>query len=143
MGGHKSHIPKCDKKSRKSTGGIESQMSVIGRSDHFDSTTITAIPAYVMQSAHLPRSVCDELDKRIRRFLWGETAMERKPHLVTWGAVIKEKAKGGLGIRSMRHLNSAFIMKLGWRLKTEPSALWVCILKKKYCRGRDLDSMAR
>ena len=33
-------------------------------------------------------------------------------------------------------------MKLGWRLKTEPSALWVRILKEKYCRGRDLDSMA-
>ena len=34
-------------------------------------STIIAIPAYVMQSMRLPRSVCDDLDRRIRRFLWG------------------------------------------------------------------------
>ena len=34
-------------------------------------STITAIPAYVMQSARLLRSTCDDLDKSIRRFLWG------------------------------------------------------------------------
>ena len=33
-------------------------------------STIAAIPANVMQSARLPRSVCDDLDKRIRIFLW-------------------------------------------------------------------------
>jgi len=30
-------------------------------------------------------------------------------------------------------------MKLGWRLKTEPSTLWVHILKEKYSRGRGLE----
>ena len=68
--------------------------------------------------------------------------MERKPHLVAWETITKEKAKGGLGIRSMRQLNSAFLMKLRWRLKTDPSALWVCILKEKYSRGQDLESIA-
>jgi len=105
-------------------------------------STISAIPAYAMQSAHLPRSVCDDLDKRIRRFLWGGTAMERKPHLVAWDTIIKEKTQGGLGIRSMRQLNSAFLTKLGWRLKTEPSMLWVRVLQEKYSRGRDLESIA-
>jgi len=103
--------------------------------------SITAIPAYVMQSTRIPRSVCDELDKRIRRFLWGGTAMDRKPHLVPWDKVIKEKVHGGLGIRSMRQLNSAFLMKLGWRLRSEPEAIWARILREKYSKGRDLDSL--
>jgi len=104
-------------------------------------STITAIPAYAMQSACLPCSICDDLDKRIRRFLWGGTTLERKPHLVNWAMVIKEKSQGGLGIRSMRQLNSAYLMKLGWRLKTEHSTLWVRLIQDKYGRGRDLDSL--
>jgi len=54
-------------------------------------STIAVIPAYVMQSACLPHSVCDDLDKQIRRFLLGGTAVERKPHLVAWDIVMKEK----------------------------------------------------
>jgi len=116
-------------------------LSLAGRLTLIQST-ITAIPAYVMQSARLPRSVCDMLDKRIRRFLWGGTSLARKPHLVAWETVIKDKETGGLGIRSMRQLISAFLMKLGWRLKTEPATLWTRLLKEKYCRGRELGTMA-
>jgi len=101
-------------------------------------STLTAIPAYIMQSTRLPRSLCDDLDKRVRRFLWGGTELIRKPHLVAWDIVTKEKTCGGLGIRSMRQLNSAFLMKLGWRLHSEPSALWVRLIKEKYMRGNDL-----
>jgi len=69
----------------------------------------------------------------------GGTAMQRKTHLVSWNMIIREKAQGGLGIRSMRQLTSGFLMKLGWRLKTEPSTLWVRILKEKYSRGHGLE----
>jgi len=116
-------------------------LSLAGRLTLIQST-ITAIPAYVMQSACLPRSMCDMLDKRIRRFLWGGTSLTRKPHLVAWDTVIKDKEAGGLGIRSMRQLNSAFLMKLGWRLKTEPATIWTRLLKEKYCRGRELGNIA-
>jgi len=111
-------------------------LSLAGRITLIQST-VTAIPAYIMQSARLPRSVCDSLDKRIRRFLWGGTTLARKTHLVAWNTVIKEKESGGLGIRSMRQLNSAFLMKLGWRLKTEPATLWTRLLREKYCQRRD------
>jgi len=91
-----------------------------------------------MQSTRLPRSLCDDLDKRMRRFLWGGNELHRKPYLVSWDTVTKEKTHGGLGIRSMRQLNSASLMKLGWRLHSEPTALWVRLLKEKYARGDDL-----
>jgi len=105
-------------------------------------STITAITAYVMQSARLPRSVCDDLDKKIRRFLRGGTALEKKPHLVAWGTVIQDKEHEGLGVLSMRQLNMAFLMKLNWRLKTQPHTLWARILQEKYGRGRDLEGLA-
>ena len=60
--------------------------------------TISAIPAYVMQSARLPRSLCDGLTPRSGGFYGGGSALQRKPHLVPWEIVTREKAQGGLGI---------------------------------------------
>ena len=100
--------------------------------------TITAIPAYVMQSARLSWSLCDKLDRKVQRFLWGGSTMQRKPYLVAWKVVTKEKEEGGLGLRSIRQLNSAYLMKLRSRLQTEDTALWTRVLKEKYGRGRDL-----
>ena len=53
-------------------------LSLVGRITMIKST-ITAIPAYAMQSARLPHSVCDDLDKRIRRFLWGVPLWKENP----------------------------------------------------------------
>ncbi|KAJ8437488.1 hypothetical protein Cgig2_007465 [Carnegiea gigantea] len=41
------------------------------------------------------------------------TNTDRKPHLVAWATVTKPLDEGGLGIRSMRFLNSAAMVKLG------------------------------
>jgi len=46
-------------------------LSLAGRAT-FISSTISAIPVYVIQTAWLPRRICDELDRKMRRFLWGE-----------------------------------------------------------------------
>jgi len=52
---------------------------------------VEAIPAYTMQTSRIPRSICDELDRKIRRFLWGASEKERKIHLVAWKVVTAEK----------------------------------------------------
>jgi len=38
-------------------------------------------------------------------------------------------------------LNSLYLMKLSWRLATEPKNLWAKVLKMKYCRGNNDDNM--
>ena len=58
-------------------------LSLAGRATLIQAT-LTSIPAYVMQSARLPRSLCDDLDRKFRRFLWGGSNSQRKPHLVRW-----------------------------------------------------------
>lgn len=97
---------------------------------------MTAIPAYAMQTCRIPRTTCDELDRKVRRFLWVGTNTERKSHLVARATVTRHSGEGGLGIRALRDLNSAFMAKLGWRLIHEPKSLWVGILRHKYCKGR-------
>ena len=64
--------------------------------------------------------------------------MERKMHLVQWKMVTKPKKGGGLGIKSMQQLNDASLMKLQWRLITDPNAIWAQILKAKNSREEGL-----
>lgn len=63
-------------------------------------SVIQAMPTYVMQSSLLPKFVCDEVDKRCRRFLWGDANGEKHIHTVGWNKVCKPKKWGGLGLRS-------------------------------------------
>lgn len=68
----------------------------------------------------------------IRSFLWGGKLGERKCHLVKWETVNKPKISGGLGLRNLTQMNSAFMMKLCWRLLEEQGSLWTKVLKDKY-----------
>lgn len=99
---------------------------------------IQALPAYVMQGAWLPRSVCDVIDKRCHDFLWGDTDTLRRIHLVNWVKVFRPKAWGGLGLRSARNINQASLMKAGWHLLARRKDLWVDVFRAKYKCGSGL-----
>jgi len=124
-----------DRISKKLAGWKTSCLSLAGRATLIQST-LSAIPSYTMQTARLPRSICDEIDRKVRCFLWGGTNNVRKIHLANWNSVTKPKELGGLGLRAMRSLNSAQLAKLGWRLCNETESFWSRVLRAKYCRGR-------
>lgn len=93
-----------------------------------------------MQTVKLPRTICDDLDKRVRRFIWGGSEDTQKIHLIPWETLQRPKSQGGVGVRSARQANSAFLTKLGWIMLTEPNAFWSRVLRAKYCKGRcDID----
>ena len=128
-----------DRINDKLAGWKTKTLSMAGRATLIQSS-LSTIPCYTMQTTKLPRSTCDEIDRKSRKFLWGEIDSRRRMHMVAWENVTKPKKAGGLGIRSMRQTNSAFLAKLGWRLLTEPNALWARILRSKYCEDRcDID----
>uniref|UniRef100_A0A151UFK2 Ribonuclease H protein At1g65750 family n=1 Tax=Cajanus cajan TaxID=3821 RepID=A0A151UFK2_CAJCA len=84
------------------------------------------------KSVFLPRSVCDEVDRLCRSFLWGESNNQRRYHAIGWSTVCQPKEHGGLGLRSMRNVNTAYMMKNCWSLITEPHKLWVQVVRSKY-----------
>ncbi|CAN1131813.1 Putative ribonuclease H protein At1g65750 [Linum perenne] len=69
---------------------------------------------------------------KIRNFIWGSTEGTRKIHNVNWQTVCKPKCLGGLGLRSARDLNRAFLMKIVWGLLSKPTDLWAQVLLTKY-----------
>lgn len=88
-----------------------------------------------MQTALLPKSVTNYMDKIQRQFLWGSTAEKRKLHNVKWEKVCNHKNEGGLGIRKMRPFNKALLAKQTWRVILTEQSLPITILATKYSKG--------
>lgn len=60
----------------------------------------------------IPSVVCDEVDKLYCQLIWGSSDSSRKLALVSWEQIQQPKEYGGLGFRSSRLTNQAFMMKL-------------------------------
>ena len=60
----------CEKIDRRLGGWKTEYLSLAGRIT-LAKSTLTTIANYSMQTAKLPRSLCDDVDKRVRKFVWG------------------------------------------------------------------------
>lgn len=61
-------------------------------------SVLSSIPMYAMQTVVFPMGVCNEMDKYMRRFIWGGPMAEGTPNklsLVTWDKVTRPKVSGG------------------------------------------------
>ena len=73
----------------------ENLLSVAGRVVLIQSS-LSTVPAYVMQCAQLPRKVLEGIDRVNQNFLWGSTEMPKKMHWIGWEKVTKPKKQGGV-----------------------------------------------
>ena len=73
---------------------------------------LTSIPIYLMQAMWFPHSVCEEIDRIVRNFIWGKAENIRGLNLVNWNIVTRCRHDGGLGIRQSRIANIALLAKL-------------------------------
>ncbi|XP_059436361.1 uncharacterized protein LOC132169326 [Corylus avellana] len=71
-----------------------------------------------------------------RKFWWGYP--QEKKHnlsLLSWESVCKPKSLGGLGIRTMESLNNSLLARLGWKMTSNQSLLWVDSLRSKHLKN--------
>lgn len=59
-------------------------------------SVISSIPLYPMQSTKLPISICKEIEKLQRSFIWGHNSDKRNCHLIDWDTICLPKNYGGL-----------------------------------------------
>jgi len=100
-------------------------------------SSLASIPYYAMKSSKIPRKICDDIERTQRSFIWRHKENEKSARLVRWNTICLPKELGGLGLRRVRDMNKAFLMKLTWKLKTETSNLCTQVLKGKYGRCSD------
>ena len=104
-----------DKINQRLTRWTARKLSLAGHNALINSV-LCSIPMYAMQTTLLPVSLYDDIDKAIRKFLWGSYGSEKKLHYVNWLEVCRPKSEGGLAIKPTRQVNKAFMVKLGWGL---------------------------
>jgi hypothetical protein len=121
-----------EKVQAKLTSWKSKLLSPAGRVVLIQSVT-SSLPAYYMQNTALPSSICNELDRLNRNFLWGSSNERKKMHLVSWEKVCRPKGEGGLGIYATKPRNKALLAKLNWRLHDEKESWWARTLTAKYC----------
>jgi len=51
-------------------------------------SVIQAMLGYVMQSTLLPVHICDEIDRKCRNFIWGDTATRNRIHPISWEKLV-------------------------------------------------------
>lgn len=102
-------------------------------------SVLNAIPSFYMQINWLPSSVCNQIDRISRQFLWQGTS-NSGVHLVGWDKVTRAKKEGGLGVRAARDSNMALLGKLVSDMQQNPTKIWVSMLSNKYVKqGNFLD----
>ncbi|KAK4384505.1 hypothetical protein Sango_3053800 [Sesamum angolense] len=97
-------------------------------------TVLSSMPIYLLQVLNPPVSTIQKLVRLFARFFWGSTTEQRKIHWTKWHNVCFPTDEGGLGIRNLRDVVSAFSYKLWWRLRLNNS-LWSTFTISKYCQG--------
>lgn len=83
----------------------------------------------------MPEGVAKTIESIQAKFLWGGSDLKRKIHLIAWPKITHKKACGGLGIKSIRDMNEALLMKWWWRYGTEKESLWRKVIKSKNKMG--------
>ena len=95
-------------------------------------STLSSLPIYFLSLFRIPKIVWSRLEKIQRDFLWGGGNLERKPHLVNWNTVCREKNRGGLGVRGLSMMNQALLCKWCWRFANERDSLWRLVISTKF-----------
>lgn len=88
-----------------------------------------------MQTTLLPKTLCNDMEKLQRKFIWGNGDGGQGYHSIAWDKFCQPKLKGGMRIKNMHEFNQALGMKFGWGLIDKPDALWVQVLRNKYKCG--------
>lgn len=106
-------------------------MSFAGRVTLIKSV-LSSLPIYYLSLFRLPNSVGKEIDKIQAAFLWGDSKVKKKVHLVKWQDVTMDKKLGGLGIRNLKVVNNCLLAKWWWRFGREDNSLWKQLICNKY-----------
>lgn len=88
-------------------------------------TTLSAIPIHVSICCNLSSWAINQIDKKLRAFLWtGTDSVSGCRCRVAWPIVCSPKEHGGLGLPDLRVLGFTLRLRWEWLRRTRPDAAW-------------------
>ena len=118
--------------------GWKGKLLSLGGKEILIKAVAQVVPAYTMSCFQLPKILCDDLEKLMRSFWWGQKHQEPKMAWVGWKTMCKPKSQRGMGFRNLKAFNLALLAKQAWRILSNPSTLVARILKAKYFPFSDI-----
>lgn len=95
-------------------------------------SVLQSLPIYYMSTVLIPQKVIKALNDLMRRFMWGAMDKDRYLAYVAWDRICMPFEKGGLGIRSLKEVNEALVLKSLWRLAQRMNIQWIQVVTDKY-----------
>ena len=119
-------------KVKKKLSGWKEKILSMGGQEILIKAVVQAIPTYTMSCFQIPKSLCDEIEAMMRKFLWGQRGQESKIAWVSWKKMCKSKLNEGMAFRNLQAFNLVMLAKQGWRLILNPNSLVAQIYKARY-----------
>ncbi|KAG4954205.1 hypothetical protein JHK87_039799 [Glycine soja] len=113
-------------------------ISMAGRITLINAVLI-ALPLFYLSFFRAPATVINRLTAIQRQFLWGGNFEGKKIAWVAWRQVCVSREMGGLGIKDIKVLNNALLIKWKWLMFHQSDQLWSRILVSKYKGWRGLE----
>ncbi|KAH1266244.1 putative ribonuclease H protein [Glycine max] len=113
-------------------------ISMVGRITLIN-VVLTALPLFYLSFFRAPSAVINRLTVIQRNFLWGGNLEGKKIAWVAWSQVCASRERGGLGIKDIKALNNALLIKWKWFMFQQTDQLWSRILISKYKGWRGLE----
>jgi len=95
-------------------------------------SVLANLPIYFLSMFSPPQKVIARIEHIQRNFLWDTYEGDKRLHLVGWNHICKLETQGGLGVRSIKHVSKALMMKWLWRFSQEKNSLWQRVIVAKY-----------
>ncbi|XP_069150536.1 uncharacterized protein [Solanum lycopersicum] len=94
---------------------------------------LQSIPIHILAAVSPPKTILKHIHKVIADFFWGNDKDGKKYHWASWETLAYPTSEGGIGVRSLHDICTAFQYKHWWEFRTKNS-LWSKFLKAKYCK---------
>lgn len=94
---------------------------------------LESLPVYAMGTVIIPAKVLKKLTGIMRNFFWGGDSAKNYMSYVAWSRVTVPKGLGGLGLRSLKEMNMALVLKIAWKIASGSSSPWAETIQAKYC----------
>lgn len=100
--------------------------------DVFIRAVLQVIRIYSMVCFLLLKSLCNEMESVMAKFLWQNGLGRKRIHQCSWAHLSESKEFGRMGFRSLAKFNVALLAKQGQRLINFPDSLLSRVSKAKY-----------
>jgi hypothetical protein len=133
--------PIMNRFTKRLTNWCEKYCSHAAKETHIKAVA-QALPGYAMGVFKMSVGFCNQYEKLIRDYWWGDEEGQRTVHWLAWENLTKPKSRGGIGFRDIKLFNQALLARQAWRLIHRPESLCARVLKSKYYpKGNILDTV--